>query len=62
MHELWSIFKEKACFKTMQNPGCKDLLLTNNVYAFQQTIAIYTGISDFHKLVLTVLKATVPRS
>ena len=62
MHELWNLVKEKSCFKTMQNPGYIDLLLTNNVYAFQQTIAICTGLSDFHNLVLTVLKTTVPRS
>ena len=46
----------------MQNPSCIDLLLTNNVYAFQQTTAICTGLSDCHKLVLTVLKTTVTRS
>ena len=49
----------------MQNPSCIDLLLTNNVYAFQQTSAICTGLSDCHKFVLTVLKflnTTVPKS
>ena len=46
----------------MQNPSCIDLLLTNNVYAFKQTIALWTGFSDCHKLVLTLLKTTVPRS
>ena len=46
----------------MQNPSCIDLLLTNNVYAFQQTSAICTGLSDCHKLVLTILKTTVPKS
>ena len=62
MHELCNLVKEKTCFKNMQNPSCIDLLLTNNVYAFQQTIAICTGLSDCHKLILTVLKTTVPRS
>ena len=52
MHRLCNVVKEKTCFKNMQNPSCIDLLLTNNVYAFQQTT----------KLVLTVLKTTVPRS
>ena len=46
----------------MQNPSCIDLLLTNNVYAFQQIFAICTGLSDCHKLFLKVLKTTVPRS
>ena len=62
MHELCNLVKEKTCFKNMQNPSCIDLLLTNNVYAFQQTSAICTGLSDCHKLVLTVLKTTVPRT
>ena len=62
MHELCNLVKEKTCFKNMQNPKCKDLLLTNNVYAFQQTIAICTGLSDCDKLVLTILKTTIPRS
>ena len=49
MHELCNLVKEKTCFKNMQNPKCIDLLLTNNVYAFQQTIAICTGLSDCDK-------------
>ena len=61
IHELCNLVKEKTCFKNIQNPSCIDLLLTNNVYAFQQTIAICTGVSDCHKLFLTVLKTTLPR-
>ena len=61
MHELCHLVKEKICFKNMQNPSCIDFLLTNNVYAFQQTTTICTGLSDCHKLVLTVLMTTVPR-
>ena len=45
----------------MQNPSCIDLLLTNNAYAFQQTIATCAGLSGCQKLFLTVLKTTVPR-
>ena len=62
MHELCNLVKEKTSFKNMQNPRCIDLLLTNNVYAFQQTTAICTGLSDCHKLVLMVIKTTVLRS
>ena len=62
MHELCNLVKEKICFKNIGNPSCIDLLLINNVYAFQQTkITICTGLSDCRKLVLTVLKTTVPR-
>ena len=62
MDELCNLVKEKTCFKNMQNTSCIDLLLTNNVYAFQQTTTLCTGLSDCHKLVLTVLKITVPRT
>ena len=45
----------------MQNPGCIDLLLTNYSYAFQQTTAISSGLSECHKLLLTVLKTSIPK-
>ena len=53
MYELCNLVKEKTCFKNMKNPSCVDLFLTNNVYAFQQTTASCTGLSECHKLVLT---------
>ena len=62
MHELCNLVKEKTCFKNMQNPSCIDLLLTNNVYTFQQTTAICNGLSDCHKIVLAVLKTAVPEA
>ena len=46
--------KEKTCFKSVENPSCVDLILTNNAMAFQNTTTVFTGLSDFHKLVLTV--------
>ena len=61
-HELYNLVKEKTCFKNIQNPSCIDLLLTNKVYAFQQTIVICTGLCNCQKLLLIVLKTAVPRS
>ena len=60
-HDLSNLVKEKTCFKNMQNPSCIDLLLTNNSCAFQQNTALCSGISDCHKLVLTVLKMSIPK-
>ena len=57
-HELSNLVKEKTCFKNMQNPSCIDLLLTNNSCAFQQTTAVCSGLSECHKLALTVLKTS----
>ena len=38
------------------NPSCIDLLLTNRPRCFQNTVAVETGISDFHKMVVMVFK------
>ena len=45
----------------MQNPSCIDLLLTNNSYAFHHTTTVCSGLSDCHKLVLTVLKTSISK-
>ena len=48
--------KEPTCYKNPDNPFCTDLFLTNRPRTFQCIITTETGISDFHKLVVTVLK------
>ena len=50
--------KELTCYKNPGNPSCIDLFLTNRPITFQctTTTTIETGISDFHKLVVTILK------
>ena len=53
--------KEKTCFKSVENPSSIDLILTNNATAFQNT-TVFTGWSDFHKPVLTVLKTSITKS
>ena len=44
----------------MQNPSCIDLLLTDNSCVFQETTTVCSGLSDCHKLVLTVLRTSIP--
>ena len=39
-----------------------DLLLRNNALPFQNTLLVLKGLSDFHKLVLTVLKTSVEKN
>ena len=60
-HELSNLVKEKTCLKNMQNPRCIDFLLTNNIYASQQTATVCSSLLDCHKLVLTVLKTGIPK-
>ena len=57
-----NLVMEKSCFKNPENTRCTDLFLTNNVQSFQNTFAFATGISDFHKMILTVLRTSFPKS
>ena len=57
-----NLVKEKTCFKSIDSPSCIDLFLTNSYRNFQNTTAIATGLSDFHKMVVTVLKNTFPKA
>ena len=55
-YNLRKMVKEETCFKNPENPSCIDLFLINRPRCFQNTVAVETGISDFHKMVVTVLK------
>ena len=53
--------KEKTCFKGVHNPSCVDVILANNTITFYKAITVSPGLSDFHKLVLTVLKTSITK-
>ena len=57
-----NIVKEPTRYKSLSNPGCTNLVITNSPSSFQNTKTISTGLSDFHKMVITVLKQTFQRS
>ena len=57
-----NLVKESTCFKNPANPSCIDLFLTNSSSSFQNTTSVSTGLSDFHKMIITVLKTTFPKS
>ena len=61
-HDLQNFVKENTCFKSAENPSCIDLILTNSNMSFQNTTTVFTGISDFYKLVLTVLKISFTKN
>ena len=61
-HDLTNLVKEGSCYKNPRNPSCIDLYLTNSPLSFQNTSSVFTGLSDFHKLVLTVFKTTFVKS
>ena len=56
IHNLYNLVREKTCFKGP--PKCYDLILTNSKHNFQNTQALVSGFSDFHKMTITILKTT----
>ena len=60
-HNLKNIVKESTCFKNSLKPSTIDLFLTNSSSYFQNTKTFFTGLSEFHKLVTTMLKISFPK-
>ena len=60
-YNLKKLVKEPTCFKNIDSPSCIDLILTNKPLYFQTSTVVETGISDFHKLTLTIIKFTLPK-
>ena len=54
-YKLKSLNKDPTCYKNIDNPSCIDLLLTNSAKSSKSTGTIEMSLSDFHKLVVTVL-------
>ena len=50
-----NIVKGNTYFKNALNPSCIDPFVTNSPLSFQNTIAISNELSDFHKMVITVM-------
>ena len=61
VYNLESLSNTPTCFKNPENPSCIDLLLTNSKNNFDETVVLELGLSDFHKLVVSVLKVTLKK-
>ena len=53
---LKNLIKKPKSFKNPENPKTIDLALTNRPRSFCNSDTLETGLSDFHKLAVTVLK------
>ena len=58
---LKSLKKKLTCYKNQENSSSTDLILTNNPLSFQNSCVIETGLSDFHRMVVTVMKISFER-
>ena len=61
-HNLSNLVNFPTCFKSVENPSTIDLILTNRQNNFQHTIPYSTGPSNFHKMVITAMKVSFPKS
>ena len=56
LYNLKSFIHKPTCFKNPNHPSYIDLILTNKYRSFQNSTIIETGLSDFHKLTVSVMK------
>ena len=55
-YNLENLIKEPTCFKNPNNPSSIDVMLPNRKNSFQNSMTIETGLSDHHKLTISILK------
>ena len=58
-YNLRIMINRSTCFKNPEKPSCIDLISKNCPRSFRNSCAIETGLSDFHKLVVTVMKTKI---
>ena len=60
-YNLSSLIKEPTCYKNPDNPSSIDLTLKNSPRIFQGSCVMETGLSDFHRMRVTIMTAIFPR-
>ena len=55
-YNLVNLISDPTCFKSINNPSCIDVMLTNRPSCFENSTVIETGLSDCHKMTITVMK------
>ena len=55
IYSIKYLINKPTCYKNLVNPKCIDLMLTNKQRSFQNSCVIDTGLSNFHKMTVTVL-------
>ena len=56
IYSLKNLIKFPTCFKNPDRPTSIDVILTNSYRSFHSSSAIETGLLDFHKITVTVMK------
>ena len=61
VYNFKSLISKSTCYKNPDNSSCIDLILTNCPNYFKNSSTFETGLSDFHKLILTLFKSEIPQ-
>ena len=61
-HELKSINQKPTCYKIPDKPSCIDFILKKQPIKFLQKRLFIYGLSDCHKLLMSVFKTTLSKS
>ena len=56
IYNFENLIKGPTCFKNPSNPSSIDVMLTNKKSSFQNSITLESGLSDCHRMTITVLK------
>ena len=57
IYNFKNLITEPTCFKNILHPSSIDVILTNKIRSFQNSQTLETGLSDHHKMTITVLKS-----
>ena len=60
-YNLSSLINEPIFYKNPDNLSCIDLILTNSPRSLQGSCVVETGLSDFHRIVVTMMKTIFQR-
>ena len=56
IYNFKNFIKDKTCLKNPNKPSSIDLIITNRSKSFQNSMFIETGLSNFHKICIRVIK------
>ena len=57
-YNLTGMINKPICYQNSNKPTCIDLILTNCWRSFQNSCVIETGLSDFHNMIVTLIKTS----
>ena len=60
-YNLSILIREPTCYKNPKNSSCIDPFLTNSPKSFQNSSMVETGLSNFHRTIVTVMKTSFHR-